>query len=226
MKNKIQILFEKLRKTIRKLMYPGQVDPKLNSINLSVIADIVNSIKSESIRTAEFGVYDYDYKKNHNPSVRKKILDEGSSLSYIKVSCNTDRRRTMKIVKAKHVFYTICNDDSVWEYSLTTYCKAFTFNDNEDSVLIHVCNMLAYGILNNSNLFEVSNYEIKVPDIRSIDIIGEKQYDGYIETYGDKEIFKEVDINTRNIDDEDDIEIVKKRDPMIVDVYRRKDKRF
>lgn len=233
MKNKIRSLFKKLRNRFKKLILiidnvraEYYNEPKLNSINLSVIADIVNTIKSEAMKNVEFGVYDYSCKKNHICSTRKKIIEERSALSFIKVNCNTDRRRTMKVVKAKHVFYTMCEDENVWEFSLTTYCKAFTFNDNEDAVLIHVCNMLAYGILANSDIFDNSIYEVKVPDIRKIDIIGEKKYDGYIETYGDKDIFKEVDINNTDIDNEYDIEVVKNRNPMVVDVYRKKTKRF
>ena len=226
MKNKIKILFEKIRSRIRRILYPGLNEPKLNSVNLSVIADIVNSIKTRSLSMVELGVYSYDYKKNYNPTIGKKILEVDAPISFINVNCSTDRKRTMKTVKVKHVFYTICDDDCVWEYSLTTYCKSFTFNDDDDEVLIHVCNMLAYGILNISNIFNKSKYEIKVPDIRTIDIIGEKQYDGYIETYGDSEIFKEVDINETDIDNSDDIEIIEKKDSMIVDVYRKRHNRF
>ena len=95
MKNKIKILFEKIRSRIRRILYPGLNEPKLNSVNLSVIADIVNSIKIRSLSMVELGVYSYDYKKNYNPTIGKKIKEVDAPISLINVNCSTNRKRTM-----------------------------------------------------------------------------------------------------------------------------------
>lgn len=208
---------------------------ELKSSSMKSLVMINDLMKDYPIKKTDVGLLEVRTKKINNRMCKRLLLEEKSPIITIKANCEVDRKTNRRTMKVRHLIRTIGVDNNVWEISVTTYCQCITFVSDWDQVLIQACNIYCDGILRANDFSKISLFELLIPNIKDVDIIQKKTYDGYVMTYGDESklcqfipyydmsSFSEFDNDELKSDDvkEKSLESYKKSNVIVMDVIKR-----
>lgn len=184
---KIKKLFRATEETVEYHVEPiSSEDGMCKTLSMSALVNITNLFKDCPIKNLNFGYSSVKMTPSYNDFIRYNVISNEKPTVVIKANCVTDRKLNVKTMKVQHIFYTVGLDGNLWKLRIITFCKGMIMTNDWDQLMIEACNMYCSGMITANHMDAFSKFKIEVPDMHSIDIISKHNYDGYLETYGNR----------------------------------------
>lgn len=159
-----------------------------NKIPINEVTDITNKIKDFPFQKLQFGLYSFRFRWIKKKRLLQKLQKDGNDyMIFVKAKARNYEKTKTRSMDVRHRIYF--NNpgcpDLICEILVETYMKIpISGTDLYDEVMMESCSIYANAVLKyiRKLILIVQPPTIQVPtDYKSLDIISNKKFDGYVD---------------------------------------------